>query len=207
MLEHDRMARADESDPDSGDEGPDDVRRRQQMVSYLRFLAMIATGMLVMYAVSYLNTFALDHVRWSEERLFMVLLMGASMALVMLAWMFGMYRNWRANVAIVVGAVALFGLGTLLVRSQATVQDRSYMSSMVPHHSIAILTSERSEITDVRVCRLAVEIIEAQRREISEMEWLLADIVRTGAAGTPAEAASRPVPEFEGSSARTCPSG
>ena len=172
---------------------------------YLRFGAMIATAMLVMYGVTYLNTFELDHVRWSEERLFMVLLMGSSMAIVMLGWMLGMYRNARFNAAIVGLAAVVFAGGLFLVRSQTTVQDRSYMSAMIPHHSIAILTSERSEIDDVRVCRLAVEIIEAQRREISEMEWLIADIGANGVAATVAEAEARPVPEFRGESQRTCP--
>lgn len=155
--------------------------------------------------MTYVNTFELDHVRWSEQRLFMVLLMGASMAVVMLGWMLGMYHNWKANVGIVLGAVALFALGTFLVRTETTVQDRSYMSAMIPHHSIAILTSERSEIRDVRVCELAVEIIEAQRREIGEMDWLIADIGANGLANTPVEAEARPVPDFGGSASRTCP--
>lgn len=76
----------------------------------------------------------------------MTLLLGATMAVVMLAFTLGMYRNWKANVAVVLGAIALFGLATWLVRSQATVQEASYMRAMIPHHSIAILTSERSEI-------------------------------------------------------------
>lgn len=185
--------------------GDHEMERRMQLKSYLRFLAMIATAMIVMYAVTYVNTFELDHVRWSEQRVFMVLLMGASMAVVMLAWMLGMYRNWKANAAIVTGAIAVFALGTFLVRSEATVQDRSYMSAMIPHHSIAILTSERSEIADIRVCRLAVEIIEAQRREIAEMDWLIEDIGRNGVAATSAEAEARPVPDFQGLSIRECP--
>jgi uncharacterized protein (DUF305 family) len=68
---------------------------------------------------------------------------------------------------------------------------------MIPHHSIAILTSERAEITDIRVRELADDIIEAQRREIKEMEWLLDDIRDNGEATIQAEAAARPVPEFE----------
>lgn len=173
--------------------------------TYYRFVAMIATSMVFMYLVTYMNTYELAHVRWSETRLFMTLLMGSTMAIIMLGFMLGMYRNWRVNVAIVAASLAVFGLGTLLVRSQTTVQDTSYMSAMIPHHSIAILTSERSEIEDVRVCELAVEIIEAQRREISEMEWLIDDIARNGAAVTSAEAAERPMPAFGGSSARACP--
>jgi hypothetical protein len=174
-------------------------------MSYLRFGAMIATAMVFMYAVMYLNTFELDHVRWSETRLFMTLLMGATMAVIMLGFMLGMYKNRTINLAIVAGSLVLFGLATWLVRSQTTVQETSYMSAMIPHHSIAILTSERSEIDDVRVCELAVEIIEAQRREISEMEWLIEDIDENGVVATRAEADLRPVPEFQGSSTRTCP--
>jgi hypothetical protein len=174
--------------------------------AYLRFGAMIATAMAVMYGVTYLNTAEFGHARWSEERLFMTLLMGASMAVVMLLFMLGMYDSWRVNVGILVGSVLLFGLALFLVRSQTTVQDRSYMSSMIPHHSIAILTSERSEIRDVRVCELAVGIIEAQRREIDEMEWLIRDIDENGLAETAAEAQRRPVPDFEGRASRVCDS-
>ena len=47
---------------------------------------------------------------------------------------------------------------------------------MIPHHSIAILTSERADLSDPRVRELADEIIEAQREEIAEMERLIADL-------------------------------
>jgi uncharacterized protein (DUF305 family) len=60
-----------------------------------------------------------------------------------------------------------------LVRSQATIQQVSYMKAMIPHHSIAVLTSERAEITDPSVRQLAGGIIESQRREIDEMKALI----------------------------------
>jgi len=172
--------------------------------AYWRFGAMLVTAMVVMYMVMYLNTYEISHVRWSQTRLFMTFLMGASMAVIMLGFMLGMFRNRKVNVAIVAGAVVLFGLATWLVRSQTTVADDSYMSAMIPHHSIAILTSERSQIEDQRVCELAVEIAEAQRREIDEMNWLIDDIARNGPADGPQEAAARPVPEFTGTANRTC---
>jgi hypothetical protein len=73
---------------------------------------------------------------------------------------------------------------------------------MIPHHSIAVLTSERFEMDDIRVCELAEEIIVAQRREIAEMEWLIDDIGESGPAETPQEAEQRPVPEFTGAEGR-----
>lgn len=171
---------------------------------YLRFGAMVATSMVVMYAVTYLNTYQLSHVEWSETRLFMTLLMGSTMAIVMLGFMKDMYKNTTINTWIVVGTIALFILGVFLVRSQNTVGDTAYMRAMVPHHSIAILTSENSDIKDKRVCELAVDIIKAQRREIKEMQWLIDDIAKNGVATTTEQAEARQVPEFTGESIRSC---
>ena len=143
-------------------------------MSYRRFAAMIATSTVVMFGLMYLNTYAIEHVAFSQTRAWMALLMGATMAVVMLGFMWGMYKNTRANIAIVVAAVAVFAVSLTLVRSQATVGDVSYMKAMIPHHSIAIMTSERANIQDPEVRRLADEIIEAQVREIAEMKRMLA---------------------------------
>jgi len=116
----------------------------------------------------------------------------------MLLFMLGMYRNTRVNAGIVVGSLVLMAASVFLVRSQTTVDDSSYMKAMIPHHSIAILTSERAEFEDVRVRELANAIITAQRKEIKEMQWLIDDIEANGPATTEADAAARPVPPFEG---------
>lgn len=166
--------------------------------NYARFAAMIGTSSLVMFVLMYLNTYAFEHVRWSETRFYMTFVMGAAMAGVMLSFMLGMYRNTRLNLAIFAGSAVVFVLALFLVRSQVTVGDQSYMKAMIPHHSIAIMTSERAGIEDVRVRELADGIIEAQRREISEMEWLIRDIEENGPATTQTEANARPVPDFEG---------
>ncbi len=147
-------------------------------MSYFRFGAMIATATVVMYGLTYLNSYALDHVWFSQTRLWMALLMGAVMAVIMLGYMLGMYRNHRANVAIVVAAIAVFAGALWLVRSQETVFDIAYMKAMIPHHSIAILTSKRAHIRDPRVRALADQIIEAQVKEIEEMKDLIADLER-----------------------------
>jgi hypothetical protein len=147
-------------------------------MSYWRFAAMIATSSVVMFGLMYLNTYELAHVAYSETRTYMALLMGASMAIIMLTFMLSMYTSPWTNVGIYVASVLVFAVALWLVRSQETVQDVSYMRAMIPHHSIAILTSERAEISDPRVRRLADEIIEAQRKEIAEMESLIRDLER-----------------------------
>ena len=145
-------------------------------MSYWRFAAMIATSTLVMFGLMYIHTYVWDDVIFSETRAWMALLMGAVMAIIMLGYMLNMYKNSRLNVAIFAGSAILFAGALWLVRSQRTVDDVSYMKAMIPHHSIAILTSERARITDPRVRDLADEIIEAQRREIAEMKALIADL-------------------------------
>ncbi|GAB2681114.1 DUF305 domain-containing protein [Thalassiella azotivora] len=174
---------------------------------YLRYAAMILTGMVVMYAVMFVGSWEWGHLRWSESRVFMALTMGGAMGLVMLGWMLNMYKNAKANLAVVAASALLLAGGIFLDRSQTTVQDTAYMKSMIPHHSLAITRSERAEMVDVRVCELAVEISEAQRREIDEMDWLIDDINRNGPATTPEEAEARPVPTFEVTAARQCGTG
>lgn len=137
---------------------------------------MIATSVIAMLALMYLHTYALDHVFWSDTRFFMALIMGAGMMIVMLTFMLNMYTSRSMNVGIYVSALLLFGTALYLVRSQVTVGDVSYMRAMIPHHSIAILTSERAGIKDPRVRKLADSIIEAQKREIAEMKALIADL-------------------------------
>lgn len=146
--------------------------------SYGRFLVMIAVSTVVMFGHMYLNTYAFDHVEWSQTRAYMALVMGAAMALVMLGFMRGMYRDRRRNLAIVGGAVVVFVAALWLVRSQATVGDVAYMRAMIPHHSIAIMTSERAHLSDPRVRQLAEGIAETQRREIAEMKALIDDLDR-----------------------------
>ncbi len=166
---------------------------------YVRFFVMIAVSMILMYFLTYLNSFdILGHAWFSETRLFMTMIMGSVMMVVMLAFMWKMYRNIKINVGIILAAVVMFSAGLWLVRSQRSVTGVDYLEAMIPHHSIAILTSERAQIMDLRVRHLADEIIRAQRREIKEMAWLIEDIRDNGLAETEAEAEARPVPDFEG---------
>ena len=148
------------------------------MKMYGRFLAMIAASTVVMYGLMYLNTLQLDHVFFSQTRMWMAFVMGAAMGVVMLAFMTSMLKDRRMNFLILAGSALTFAVALWLVRSQATVDQVSYMRAMIPHHSIAILTSERAHITDPRVRKLADGIIESQRREIAEMKQLIAALSR-----------------------------
>lgn len=147
------------------------------------FLAMIATSIATMFVLKYSNVWAIDHVFFSQTRLWMALMMGMAMVIIMLAFMWGMYGSRRLKVLVMAGAIAGFALFLFLARSQSTVDDKAWMKAMIPHHSIAVLTSERASISDPRVRKLADSIIEAQVKEIAEMKLLLADIDKNGEMG------------------------
>ncbi|MFC4321996.1 DUF305 domain-containing protein [Litchfieldia salsa] len=146
------------------------------MNKYLKFGVMIATSTFIMYWLMYLNIFQLDHVFFSQTRLYMALIMGSVMSIVMLLFMWKMYTKRGVNFMILTVSAFVFALSLWLVRSQATIEDKSWMKAMIPHHSIAILTSEQAHLSDPRVQELAESIIQTQRQEIKEMEELIEDL-------------------------------
>ncbi len=148
--------------------------------NYWRFMAMVSTSTVIMFFLMYTNSFDADDLFWSETRFWMMFVMGGAMMIVMLLFMWGMYKDRTKNFIILgVGAITM-ALALWLVRSQTTVDDTEYMAAMIPHHSIAIMTSERASLKDPRVSELAQAIIVAQRREIAEMKYLIDDIEENG---------------------------
>ncbi|MCF2648624.1 DUF305 domain-containing protein [Niallia circulans] len=146
------------------------------MKPYVKFFGMVLTSTIVMFLFKYLSTYKMDHIFFSETRAYMALLMGATMALIMLVFMVKMLKNRKVNIMIAIGSVVVFFLSLYLLRSQTLVDDVDYMEAMIPHHSIAILTSERAQLTDPRVRSLADEIISTQIEEINEMKKLIKDL-------------------------------
>ena len=147
------------------------------------FAAMVAMSIVTMFVLKYSNVYETDHIWFSQTRMWMALMMGMAMIAIMLGFMWGMYRTLLTKILVIVGAAVGFVLFLYLARSQSMVDDRAYMKAMIPHHSIAVLTSRRAEITDPRVRELADAIIEAQVKEIAQMELLLEDIEANGEMG------------------------
>ena len=147
---------------------------KEGMNNYTKFFIMLGCSFVAMYVTMYLNTYELDHVYFSLTRFYMVCLGISTMAVIMWFFMRSMYKNKKKNIAILVGSLVLF-IGALgLVREQkSTVGDVLWMKGMIPHHSIAILTSGRADIKDPEVKKLADDIIKAQKREIQEMKRMI----------------------------------
>jgi hypothetical protein len=147
------------------------------------FFAMIATSIVTMFVLKYSNVYEPDHMFFSQTRMWMALMMGMAMIVIMLGFMWGMYKTFATKVVVMIAAIAGFFLFLFLARGQATVDDEAWMKAMIPHHSIAVLTSRRAEISDPRVRELADAIIKAQVKEIAEMKLLLEDIEENGEMG------------------------
>ncbi len=142
--------------------------------NYTRFFLMLGGSFVAMYITMYLNTYQIDHVYFSLTRFYMTCLGIAAMAVIMLSLMLKMYKNKKKNIGIYVGSLILFVGALVLVRAQKPiVGDVLWMKAMIPHHSIAILTSERADIEDPEVKKLAKDIIKAQRKEIGEMKAMI----------------------------------
>lgn len=150
------------------------TRNKEGMGIYTKFILMLSASFIAMYITMYLNTYAIDHVYFSLTRFYMTCLGISAMAVIMLLFMLKMYKDKRKNIAILIGSFVLFISALGLVRTQAPIiGDVLWMKAMIPHHSIAILTSERADIEDPEVKKLAEGIIKAQRKEIGEMKSMI----------------------------------
>ena len=151
-----------------------ETNKKKRKNNYTKFVIMLAGSFITMYITMYLNTYSIDHVYFSLTRFYMTCLGIAAMALIMFFTMRKMYQNKKKNIAIILGSIILFVSALGLVRAQSPIiGDVLWMKAMIPHHSIAILTSERAAIKDPEVKKLANEIIEAQKREIEEMKSMI----------------------------------
>ena len=141
---------------------------------YSTFFMMLGLSFIAMYVTMYLNTYSIDHVYFSMTRFYMVSLGISTMAVIMFLFMLGMYKNKKKNIGILLGSLVLFSSALFLVRTQKPIiGDVLWLKGMIPHHSIAILTSERADIKDPEVRKLADDIIEAQRKEIEQMKAMI----------------------------------
>lgn len=140
---------------------------------YTKFLLMLICSAISMYITMYFNTYQLDHVFFSWTRMYMTFISVGGMSIIMFLFMQHMYKNKSKNIIIVLGSLFLMAVSTFMVRNQVPVNDVKWMKAMIPHHSIAILTSNNANLKDPEVKKLAEEIIKAQEKEIKQMKAMI----------------------------------
>lgn len=141
--------------------------------SYKQLAVELLIDFVIMYLVMYTMIASLDHLVLNINNAYMTLMMVAPMALVMLIGMRSMFPSRRFNLAIGVGAAAVFAASFIAMRTQAAVGDEQFLRSMIPHHSGAILMCEQSSITDPELSALCKQIVESQKSEIAQMQAIL----------------------------------
>ena len=134
---------------------------------------MLICSAVSMYITMYFNTFEFSHIFFSWTRMYMTFIGVSGMAIIMFLFMKNMYNNKAKNIAIILGSLLLMAISTYLVRQQIPINDVKWMKAMIPHHSIAILTSNRADLKDPQVKELANQIIKAQKKEIEEMKKMI----------------------------------
>ena len=142
--------------------------------NYLPLLIMTAVSFIYMYFFMYAMIDGLPHFYNNINQIYMAGLMAAPMAIVELVIMRSMYSNRRMNLIVIVMAALATIAFWFLIREQAAVGDRQFLRSMIPHHASAILMCDQATISDQRIQNLCKEIVDGQKREIAEMESILA---------------------------------
>lgn len=140
---------------------------------WLRFGVMLVLSFIAMYLLMYLMV---D--RWSEvypnlNQFYMTLAMVASMAVIELAVMSGMYNNSAVRFTVIVVALVALALSINFTRNQTGIGNTGFLKSMIPHHSGAILMCREADISDAEIQGLCQNIIKSQQQEIDQMNSIL----------------------------------
>lgn len=140
---------------------------------YGKFLATLATSLVVMYFLAFQQIEQSGHFQWSLSVFYISLSMVSAMGMIMLVAMRKMLPDRRVNLVLfamfAVILVGAFSAG----RFEAGVGDDAFLRSMIPHHSRAILVCQEADLSDPEIIALCDQIIEAQRSEIEQMQRIM----------------------------------
>jgi hypothetical protein len=136
---------------------------------YPRLIAMLGVSFLVMFVLMFAMVDRFGNVYASWNQFYMAGLMAASMGIIELALMWGMYPDKKTNgIIIAISAIALVAFW-VLIRQQVAITDRQFLRSMIPHHGGAVLMCQQNRLRDPELQRLCTQIIAAQKAEIEYM--------------------------------------
>lgn len=141
---------------------------------YGRLAIELTLDFVVMYLVMYTMIATLRHFHFNLNNVYMTMMMVAPMTIIMLVSMRSMFPSARLNIIIGSGALAIFIVGFIAMRTQAGIGNAEFLRSMIPHHSGAILMCEKASLTDPEIVALCQEITKSQSQEIAQMEAILA---------------------------------
>jgi hypothetical protein len=140
---------------------------------YRMFAVNMAVSFVVMYFAMFAMIYSLGELYNNINTFYMALMMAAPMGILMLWMMKSMFENQRLNMVLYAGFSLMFVLAYFGIRSQALVDDKQFLRSMIPHHSGAILMCEQASLQDPEIKSLCANIVVSQKQEIDKMKQLL----------------------------------
>lgn len=141
------------------------------MYMKLGIILLVSLGLMWVSSMSMVRS--IDHFYFNLSNFWMALVMVSAMAIVLVVGMWSMFKNTKANIAMLVGFVVLFAGAFALGRTETLVGNGEFLKSMIPHHSLALLVCQESDITHPEIVELCKGIVEAQQQEISQMQSIL----------------------------------
>ncbi len=140
---------------------------------YRSFFIQLGISAIAMFLAMYAMIASLAHFSFNLNNLYMTLVMVAPMAVIMLLFMAGMYKDKRMNAIILVVSAVVFVGALLGIRTQTPIGDIELVRAMIPHHSGAILMCEQAKLADPEIDKLCEGIIASQEQGIAQMQaWL-----------------------------------
>ena len=145
---------------------------------YMMLGVNLAISLLIMYVAMFAMIWSWGEFIQNVNFFYMALVMWAPMAAVMLLTMKPMYANARLNLLLYALFAIVFVLSFAAIRAQVLVGDKQFLSSMIPHHSGAILMCGKAPVRDPQIRALCATIIKGQQAEIDQMDAMLARAAR-----------------------------
>lgn len=144
---------------------------------------MIASFLIQYYATPVIMTNKTENITTSVGKVYMSVIMAAMMGLLEVLLPMDMGPKAAHHVAsgaqkglFILGLSILLGAFIYLYRKQIGVNDANYLSEMIEHHSMAVLTSGEiiKKTKNPKVKKLAKQILAKQKEEIKIMRSLSA---------------------------------
>lgn len=132
------------------------------------FIISIIAGLFVTMNIW---VYKFSHIRLLHiNDIYMILLMTVLMTFISI-----IYMNHKIDKKIWIILLLMIIILFFLIRNQILVDDTQYLRGMIPHHSMAILMSEKikEKTKNPKVMQLANQIIESQTKEIDIINDIL----------------------------------
>jgi hypothetical protein len=142
-------------------------------LTYSLMFMMIGSFIIQMFVMSFIMTNSLSNITFSMGKFYMSVIMTLLMGLLEVL-MFDFYMK-TISASYYLSLFLMLTIFIYIYRNQVYIEDKDYLSEMIEHHSMALLTSEEilQNTKSERVKRLAENIISTQEKEIEYMRQLL----------------------------------